>query len=45
MGRDFTPEEDPAIAPGPPQPAAPPLPPPAMILSHELWQRRFTARD
>jgi putative ABC transport system permease protein len=41
IGRDFTAEDDPGITPGPPQPGAAPLPPPATILSYELWQRRF----
>ena len=33
MGRNFTPDDDPAIPPGPPQAGAPPLPPAATILS------------
>jgi putative ABC transport system permease protein len=40
LGRDFLPDEDPQIAPGPPQPGAAPAP---MILSYDLWQRRFGA--
>jgi putative ABC transport system permease protein len=41
LGRDFTPDDDPAITPGPPRPGAPALPPAATILGYELWQRRF----
>ena len=38
LGRDFTSEDDPFLPPGPAPAGGPPVP---VILSHELWQRRF----